>query len=227
MYPNPGCPDYQEYYLMEYYSHSYDYSFNEYIITEYWKRNGGGEYGHLGQPIMHIGQYAQYPEIGNGFNGYEIIDILDSLEVAGVIFYDVVVSRIYEDQQYQYEFEYNTDLYFAPDVGIVREEYIDNLGNNHVWDLINFQNSYYTNIYESSIEDQKILIYPNPSHDNINILCQSMEGIEMYDIRGRAILKMDIKSDEYCIDINNIPSGIYLIRIATNTAVRTKRIVIE
>jgi hypothetical protein len=225
--PNPACPDYQEYFLMEFYSHSYDYSYNEYLITQFWKRNGGGYYGELGQPIMHIGQYQQYPEVGNGFNGYEIIDIIDIIEVSGSVYYDVVVSRVYEEQQYQYDFEYNTDLYFAPGVGIIREEYIDDLGNDHVWDLINYETNLYTGIDESSIENKNIILYPNPASGKVTVLFHGIESIEIYDAQGRSIIKSDCKCNKFEFNCENILQGMYFIKVAANHDVKIKKIVIE
>lgn len=225
--PNPGWPDYQEYFLMDYYSHSYDYSYNEYIITHYWKRNGGGQYGELGQPIMHIGQYDNIPEVGNGFNGYEIMDIFDSLVVNGNVFNDVVWSHIYEDQQYQYEFSYDTELYFAQDVGIIRKVYLDSLGINHVWDLVNWQTDIYTDVNEDLLLNEKVIIYPNPTNGKITVKAKGMERVELRDIQGKTIYISKGKCDKCYIDIKDNSQGVYFIKVITNKGIVIEKIVIE
>ena len=228
--PNPLWNDYQEYYLMQCHSHSYDYSYNDYIFVETWKRNGGGDYGELGQPIMYIEQYAQYPEVGSGFNGFEIIDIItNSIEIQGNVFNNVVVSRIYEDDQYQYEFEYTTDLYFGPKVGIIRKEYTDDLGVKHVWDLVNWQSIpyIYTGIEQITPNDDNMILYPNPANRQVILKSQGMKSIELIDLQGKSILKTKCNCDEFVVNLENSLNGIYFIRVITNKGVIVKKVVIQ
>lgn len=225
--PNPVNPDYEEYYLMDFYSHTYDYYFNEFIVTRYWKRNGGGQYGELGQPVMHIGQYDYSPEPGNGFNGYEILDILQNLEVNEHVFNYVVWSRIYKDQQYQYEFDYDTDLYFAPGTGIIRKEYTDSLGINHIWDLVNWQTSIYTGIEEGPTLDQKVRIFPNPAHDKFTIQYPDIFKVELLNLFGKTMLRYQGSVNHLEVELQGIDPGIYFVRILTNKGIITEKLVVD
>lgn len=227
IYPNPAIPDYQEYYKMNFYSHSFNYSFNEFIITDYWKRNGGGEYGELGQPIMHIGQFVPYPEIGNGFNGYEIMDIFPSYVVNGMVFNDVVWSRVFEDQQYQHEFDYDTDLYFAPGVGIIRKSYTDHLGVTHVWDLVNWQSNIYTHVDDDLRSNEEVLIYPNPARDKVSIKLEGMLSAELVNMHGVVTCKPVIIDDTCSFDLKDYSPGIYVVRLFTTGGVITRKIIVE
>jgi len=225
--PNPIYDDYQEYFLMDYYSHSYDCNFNDYIIDNRWTRNGGGQYGELGQPIMHVGQFDIIPEVGNGFNGYEIMDIFDSLEIHGNVFYNVVWSRVEEDQQYQYEFIYDTDLYFAPGTGIDRKEYTDILGTTHVWDLVNWLANIYTGVSEDLPMNAKATVYPNPAHEKITIQSDGMQRLELIDLMGNVINTFNVRSDKCAFDVKVYSQGVYFIKVITNEGNIVEKIVIK
>jgi len=205
--PTPIIPDYEEYYLMEMQSHTQNYSYNEFIISQYWKRNGGGMYGELGQPVMHIGQYDTWPEVGNGFNGYEIMGMFDNLQVGDEIFNNVVWTHIYENEQYQYEFDYDTDLFFAEFVGIIRKEYTDDMGVHHVWNLINYETGgISTDIDDFSFENNTGSIYPNPVFGILNIDTEEEVNTVICDISGRILLTTSGKQ----IDVSTLSPGSYL-----------------
>ena len=204
--PNPGIPDYQEFYLMEFKSHSFGYTFNEFIMTHLWRRNGGGIYGELGQPVMDIGQFATWPEVGNGFNGYEILDIFTSYQVGEAVFDNVVWSRVYEAEQYQYEFEFDTDIYFAENVGIIRKEYTDNDGIHHIWNLINYETENITTGFDEK-EKNQVSIYPNPVDDMLNFT-NNPGFVEICDMGGKQLLT----SSKDKINVSKLPSGLYFIK---------------
>lgn len=226
IYPNPVNPHYEEYYKMNFYSHSFNYSFNEFIITNYWKRNGGGEWGQLGQPVMHIGQYANYPEVGNGFNGYQIMDIFPSYEVNGIEFSEVVWSRVFENQQYQHEFDYDTDLYFAPGVGIIRKAYVDDLGVNHVWDLVNWQSNIYTNINDEWMSEREILVYPVPANDIITVIFNGMLNAEILNLHG-AVVGRSAARDRTCVfNLKDLSPGVYIVKVYASEGIFTRKIIL-
>lgn len=225
--PNPAIPDYQEYYKMNFYSHSFGYNFNEFIITHYWKRNGGGEWGQLGQPVMHIEQFANYPEVGNGFNGYQIMNIFPSYEVNGVEFFNVVWSRVFESQQYQHEFDYDTDLYFAPGVGIIRKAWVDDLGINHVWDLINWESNIYTSIDDEQAPGNEIVACPNPATDKITVSFNGMMNAEILNLQGKVVRRSIARDNTSVIDLINMPTGVYVLKVFIPEGVLTRKIVVS
>lgn len=227
IYPNPAIPDYQEYYKMNFYSHSFNYSFNEFIITNYWKRNGGGEWGQLGQPVMHIGQYANYPEVGNGFNGYQIMDIFPSYEVNEIEFSDVVWSRVFENQQYQHEFDYDTDLYFAPGVGIIRKAYVDDQGVNHAWDLVNWQSNIYTSINDEWPSGKEIVVYPVPAGDIISVTFSGMLTAEILNLHGVVVCRSAGRDHTCVFDLKDLSPGVYIVKVFASEGIFTRKIIVR
>ena len=59
-------------------------------------------------------------------------------------------------------------------------------------------------------------IYPNPTLSHVNIISQSLINLrfEIYDINGKLISKDLIKSNEK-INMNQLSSGVYLLKILT------------
>ncbi|MGV3610863.1 MAG: YCF48-related protein [Fluviicola sp.] len=78
------------------------------------------------------------------------------------------------------------------------------------------------------VNDQPISVYPNPSSEKIFIkLDPSIQSesltIEIYTISGDKI----ISSTDSSVDISEIPSGIYLMKIQSETSLWTKKIIKE
>lgn len=74
---------------------------------------------------------------------------------------------------------------------------------------------------EFSIQD--VAIYPNPASDIINInSSRSINRIEVYNNLGALILQVN---DTHKINVSNFDSGIYFLRISSNTRSITKKII--
>lgn len=60
-----------------------------------------------------------------------------------------------------------------------------------------------------------IKIYPNPSKYEVYISSQLgiMQSLKVYDITGKLLLKSEINSSSYKIDVNSLSKGIYVIEI--------------
>lgn len=63
------------------------------------------------------------------------------------------------------------------------------------------------------VDNQGIIIYPNPANDIVNIVCAN-EIIQLIDIHGQLI---DIQVKNNQIDVSHIPNGIYFIKIGKDT----------
>ncbi|WP_313090689.1 T9SS type A sorting domain-containing protein [Chryseobacterium flavum] len=69
----------------------------------------------------------------------------------------------------------------------------------------------------------ELRIFPNPVRDILNISTPGkINEIEMYDISGK---KVDVAVRNNQVDVKNIPSGSYVIRITTDTGVATKQFI--
>lgn len=76
-------------------------------------------------------------------------------------------------------------------------------------------------------QDYHLYIYPNPTTGKCTIRSEKyiMKKIEVYDIYGKPLDILQINDYQTDIDISTYASGIYIVRIATELGVVTKRIV--
>jgi len=60
------------------------------------------------------------------------------------------------------------------------------------------------------------LIYPNPTNDEINIEIPEnfiSQRISLFDVYGRMVRSESISRKKYVVNLNNLPTGIYVVRI--------------
>lgn len=129
-----GCPGgvvkRYEYYNMVLNSYFQTGTFNLYFMFNYVRLNGGGEYGQNGQACL-----LSNPNIGYEFNGVTVSGKFDSLLVLDRYCHNVTKMSISAINQYQHEFEFDTDLYFAPNIGLIRKTIYDTISGDETWDL--------------------------------------------------------------------------------------------
>jgi len=78
-----------------------------------------------------------------------------------------------------------------------------------------------------SINNHKVKIYPNPT-DNflfIDNIEKQIQKIEFFDLQGRLIITINENKDKYQIDISNLLSATYLVKLSTETGRETVRFV--
>ena len=105
-----------------------------------------------------------------------------------------------------------------------RFEWTSGGGNNIYIDDINVSNS------ALSIEDileSNLSVYPNPANDVLFI-----EGVEsgefsLINIAGKEVLNGQLSNNKNMLEVNELPSGLYLLKVVSGAAVVTKRVVIK
>ena len=70
----------------------------------------------------------------------------------------------------------------------------------------------------------KVIVYPNPTKDIINIASNVNISYSVHDITGRTIIK---DSTSEILDLTNVENGIYFLSISTEGKVFNKRIIKE
>ena len=70
-----------------------------------------------------------------------------------------------------------------------------------------------------------LVIYPNPVKDMLHVTCDNLQQYEVFSLDGKLVKSMQTRNDEDVIDLSNLGSGIYLIRITTDKGVATRRII--
>ena len=84
-------------------------------------------------------------------------------------------------------------------------------------------------INEEEITSQEYLVFPNPASQELflkKLTSETANGI-LYDITGKRISNFQLNEIENKIDVSNIASGIYFLKISNNAHYIVKKIVIE
>ena len=69
----------------------------------------------------------------------------------------------------------------------------------------------------------KATIYPNPSQNEFNIVCDNMTRITVYNVMGSKIMDTDVNSSRY--NISSLESGVYFINIETTDGNIVRKVV--
>jgi hypothetical protein len=80
------------------------------------------------------------------------------------------------------------------------------------------------------ISDFRISVFPNPTTGELRIDAStpiSIQAIEIFDVFGKNLLTMPMAqmSSEITLNISHLPSGVYFVRIITETGEVTKKII--
>lgn len=95
--------------------------------------------------------------------------------------------------------------------------------NAFVWK--NFSNIVETADFIGETSEEVLSVFPNPVSDFINISCKSMKSLEIISIEGRIVMNTSVSSDNINLDVSDLPSGMYIVRITTKQGCLTKEIV--
>ncbi len=113
----------RQFYFMEFKNITLGVWHNYLLISNNIKINGSPHNERNGQPI-----YMHTRPIGFTFNGAGIEEKFDTFQLGENVFMNVTRVRISAANQYQPVYEFDTDLYFADGVGIIRKVVFDTLG---------------------------------------------------------------------------------------------------
>lgn len=87
----------------------------------------------------------------------------------------------------------------------------------------NLNNQYFENINSFSI-------YPNPSHDSFSIINESnndIESMEIFSISGALVKKVTFYKNLENISVSDLQTGLYLVKIKTDTETQTLKFIKE
>lgn len=85
-------------------------------------------------------------------------------------------------------------------------------------------------ILETNEEQTTFDIFPNPTHDMLNINISGFDetaNLSISNVQGQTVLKKEITGTANQIDLSNIAKGLYIMHIYTDKLSFTKKIIIE
>ena len=79
-----------------------------------------------------------------------------------------------------------------------------------------------TGVGIEDVNSVNVAIYPNPANDVLNINGEGIRQVEMMDINGRTVMSA---AKAGSLNISALASGVYVVRVVTNSGVSTQKIV--
>ena len=76
---------------------------------------------------------------------------------------------------------------------------------------------------DNSTEDN-FSIYPNPANENIMIVNAQNSDITLYDLYGKAVLNSNNISNNFSLNVSELPAGTYILRIINGDKISSKKI---
>ncbi|MDL2262221.1 T9SS type A sorting domain-containing protein, partial [Bacteroidales bacterium OttesenSCG-928-I21] len=80
------------------------------------------------------------------------------------------------------------------------------------------------NVGISVIDDIEVKIYPNPTSGIVKIETNGNVDIEIVNLMGQTVKKINSTAGLLQVDMSNYPNGIYVVRIITNEKIKTKKV---
>jgi uncharacterized protein (DUF1501 family) len=110
--------------------------------------------------------------------------------------------------------------------------------NSKVSNLIKVENTVPSGCYSNNLlstndfgNRNDIVVYPNPTVEtvNINSINNSINVVSVYSLDGKlvATYRNPMTSDSYSIDVQNLATGIYTLKVETNNGSFTKKIIVR
>jgi len=79
----------------------------------------------------------------------------------------------------------------------------------------------------SEINNNNFLVYPNPASTSLFIKNANQANIEIFSINGTKVKVLTCESETYHIDVSDLNTGTYFIRIKTKHTILHKKIIIQ
>ena len=92
-------------------------------------------------------------------------------------------------------------------------------------------NQFYVRVYYSTdgveeMESNEIAVFPNPTTSSFTVEGQGLNHIAVYNLMGQKVYEMDCRGESVDVNLNNVETGIYMVRVITDNGDVTKRITV-
>ena len=84
-----------------------------------------------------------------------------------------------------------------------------------------------SNIYNKAIGEMEPKIYPNPAIDNVRIELPEASMIDIYSTSGKLVYSSVLKSNIFDINASNWVSGMYMVKIKSESKLYNKKLIVK
>jgi hypothetical protein len=78
----------------------------------------------------------------------------------------------------------------------------------------------------NELEDNGVALFPNPTTNRFTVESEGLNHVSVFNALGQMIYDMDCHGESVDINLYNAETGVYMVRIATEKGVVTKRITV-
>ena len=78
----------------------------------------------------------------------------------------------------------------------------------------------------NEMEADGVALFPNPTTNNFTVEAEGLSHVTVFNALGQMVYDMDCQSESVDINLNNVETGIYMVRIATAKGLVAKRVTI-
>ena len=160
--------------------------------------------------------FNRYDSNAVAYNIYRSADNVD---------YELIATLDYVEGQTYYEYidTPNSGNYYYQ----VRTVYEDGCISEPALNADNNDLNYVYLVMDAVDENRDdVTLYPNPTKGNVTIQANDMSHITVVSVLGQVVFDTDVKADEYVLNMAQFNSGMYVVRIATEKGVVTKRVTV-
>lgn len=76
------------------------------------------------------------------------------------------------------------------------------------------------------MEADDVALFPNPTTDRFTVEAEGLNHVMVFNAQGQKVYDMDCHSESVDINLCNVETGVYMVRIATSKGIATKRVTI-
>jgi polyhydroxybutyrate depolymerase len=106
---------------------------------------------------------------------------------------------------------------------------MDMIATIEIW---NFFRKFTRQCFTAGIDEQStpisgISVYPNPANDLLILETSEGATLEMFNLQGQSLIKIETKAGKEQIDISKLPEGMYILNVITGTGSLVKKFIKE
>ncbi len=87
-----------------------------------------------------------------------------------------------------------------------------------------FLHVYYSPTGVEEMETGNVAVYPNPTSDRFTIEGNGLSHVSVYNTLGQMVYEANCDGDMTEVNLSNVETGVYMVRIATENGMVTKRV---
>jgi hypothetical protein len=167
----------------------------------------------------------QWPELfgkGEFISGYKHDYVLRKLPLGPWGKEGLLPNKPVKDSLYEFEFNIPWDSVLQKFQSFVVAYVSERNSNPGFSEILNTEwekVEQILNVQHQTSNLNRISIYPNPATNELNLKLpnsSSINVVSILDFQGRIMMEKPLEKNEHSIDVSELPSGVYLLRVQSN-----------